>query len=100
MEAINPYKVYLQVENGEKFFRKFQREIKEFAKYHGEPTAFFIGKLMSYILRFNESSRFYKSLQAAELAFNISSPYVGYLIILLTSVYTVAVYCYHFISLL
>lgn len=76
-EAFHPYKVYLQVLNGEKFFRKFRRDMAQLQNYHHDPAAFYVGNLMHFIMRFNESSDFYKKLQVDKQAYNFSHPYVG-----------------------
>ena len=67
-----------QEENGRGGFLKYEKDIKEIAKYHSEPIGFFNAQLLSYILRFNKSSNFYKSLLEAKSRFKLTHPYVGY----------------------
>ena len=55
----------------------FQKDLSWIFHYHDEPAAFVIGQLMSYIMRFNKSSNFYKGIQEANERFSLKRPYVG-----------------------
>lgn len=76
-ETFRPYLVKSQHLHSPKLFEKFYRQAHELYKYHSDPHAFLIGHLMTYALRYNEGSEFYKTLHDIELSLNLSRPYVG-----------------------
>lgn len=76
-ETRRPYKIISQDCHSEKLFQEFYHELHELVKYHSDPVAFMIGHLMSYIMRYNESSSFYKNLQQSMAKLDLARPYVG-----------------------
>lgn len=76
-QAIRPLVLVHQEENGRGAFLKYEQDIKEIAKYHSEPIGFFNSHLLSYILRYNKSASFYKTLLNSRSKFNLTHPYVG-----------------------
>ena len=76
-ETIRPYVVNNKPDHSSKLFERFFEEVHEIAKYHSDPNAFVLGHLMSYMLRYNEDSQFYRTLQESYANYNFSRPFVG-----------------------
>lgn len=70
-------KINFQLYNGEQGYAGYLRDLKDLSKYHSNPTAYFVGVLLNYILRFNETSEFYQRIKEIEKKYAFERPYVG-----------------------
>ena len=55
----------------------FAKDLQKVSKYHREPNAFISGLFVSYVMRYNQNSEFFKLLKDSENKFKLTHPYVG-----------------------